>query len=552
MTKRIFRSICLVALAVLTGAMVVIMGALYNYFTGVQRHQLATQTSLAAQAVATEGVAYLESLEQLDLRITWIAADGTVLYDTHSDSDAMENHLEREEVREALAGGTGSSVRFSDTLAEQAVYAAQRLPDGTVLRLSTAQYSTMTLVLGMARPIAFVIAGAVVLALWLAHRLSRSIVKPLNALNLDDPLSNRGEYEEIVPLLRRIDSQQRQLKGQQTELKRKQREFDTVTNNMEEGLVLLNDRSIVLTMNPAAARLIGLNRPYVGINFLTVARMDAIEEVLARAMEGKKAEAQFTLLGREYQVEATPVKTGGAVSGVVLLILDVTEKHQAETQRREFTANVSHELKTPLHAISGYAELLKTGLVRPQDVGSFAENIYTEAQRLIRLVEDILRLSRLDEDTGEEKREPVDLHALAREVMRNLEPTAQKNQVTMHLSGTGTPVTGNRQQLLGIVINLCSNAIKYNRPGGRVDVTVARERERVVLTVADTGIGIAPEHHERIFQRFYRVDKSHSKAVGGTGLGLSIVKHAAMIHNARIELESQPGEGTTIRVVFPA
>ena len=550
MTKRIFRSICFVALAVLMGSLIVIMGALYNYFTGVQHRQLMTQTDLAAQAVAAEGVDYLNHLQIQDTRITWISADGTVLFDSHSNHGEMENHLEREEVLEALETGTGDSVRFSVTLAEQAVYTARRLPDGTVLRMSTSQYSAAMLVLGMARSIIIVLVAAVVLSLWLAHRLSRNIVKPLNALNLEDPLANR-EYEEMMPLLRRIDSQQRQLKAQQTELKRKQREFDAISNNMEEGLVLINDRYIVLTMNPAAARYIGLTRPFVGINFMSVAKLPVFREVLEKALTGQKGEAQFSHLGSEYQIEANPVKTGGAVSGVALLILDITEKHQAETQRREFTANVSHELKTPLHAISGHAELLKSGLVRPQDVESFAGNIYNETQRLIRLVEDILRLSRLDENPVEDRREPVDLHALARETMQNLEPMAQKNQITMHLTGGCFPVMGSRQQLQGIIINLCSNAIKYNRPGGRVDVEVRREPGRVVLSVADTGIGIAPEHHDRIFQRFYRVDKSHSKAVGGTGLGLSIVKHAVMNHNAKIELDSKVGEGTTIRVIFP-
>ena len=551
MTKRIFRSICVVALAVLIGAVVVIMGALYTYFTGVQRRQLTMQASLAAQAVANEGGAYLTSLQDPDTRITWIGADGTVLYDSHSDHDTMENHLQREEVREALETGTGESIRFSATLAEQTVYTARRLPDGTVLRLSMAQYSAAALVLDMAEPIVLVLTAAVILALWLAHRLSRAIVSPLNGLDLDDPLSNQ-EYEEIGPLLRRLESQQRQLKAQETELKRKQREFDAISNNMEEGLVLLNDRFIVLTMNPAAARLIGLNRTFVGINFLSVARESAIEAMLREAVEGKKADIQYSMMGREYQMEANPVKTGGVVSGVVLLILDITEKHQAETQRREFTANVSHELKTPLHAISGYAELMKSGLVRSEDMTGFADRIYSETQRLIRLVEDILRLSRLDENADADRWEPVDLYVLAREAVQNLEPTAAKNHVTMHLTGGSTPVIGSRQQLYGLVLNLCSNAIKYNRPDGRVDVDIRRDDAGPVLTVRDTGIGIAPEHHERIFQRFYRVDKSHSKAVGGTGLGLSIVKHAALNHNARIELESQEGEGTTIRVIFPA
>ena len=538
MTKRIFRAICMVALAVLVGAVVIIMGALYNYFIGVQHAQLAMQTNLAAQAVATEGIGYLESLGEMDVRITWIGVDGSVIHDTHVDSDSMENHLGREEVREAMSSGTGNSVRYSNTMSEQNMYAAQRLPDGSVLRLSMTQYSTMTLVLGMARPIAMVLAVACVLSLWLASSLSRAIVKPLNALNLEDPLENEG-YDEMLPLLRRIDSQQRQLKAQQVELKRKQREFDAVTTNMEEGLVLLNDRCSVLTMNPAAARLIGLSRPFVGVNFLRIARMPAMEDVVRKALDGKRAETEVSILGQTYQVEANPVKSGG----VVLLILDSTEKNLAEIQRREFTANVSHELKTPLHAISGYAELIKTGLVRPEDVEGFAGHIYTETQRLIRLVEDILKLSRLDEQMQPERLEPLDLYVLTRECMENLQPMAHQNQVILELHGASTPFTGNRQQLQGIVTNLCSNAIKYNRPGGRVDVELQREPGQVMLTVADTGIGIAPEHHQRIFQRFYRVDKSHSKAVGGTGLGLSIVKHAVMNHNAKIELESQPDQG---------
>ena len=367
MTRRIFRSICLAALAVLIGAVVVIMGALYSYFSDLQRRQLAMQTSLTSQAVTAEGVGFLEGLTDIDTRITLIDADGSVLYDSHTDSQTMENHLEREEIRQALETGTGYASRYSDTLAEQFIYTAQRLPDGSVLRMSMTQYSTMALVMDMAEPILIIIILAVVLAMWLASRLSRSIVRPLNELNLDDPMAN-SRYEELNPLLRRIDSQQRQLKGQKEELKRKQREFDAVTNSMDEGLVLLNDRGIVLTMNPAAARIMGLSRPFVGINIHSVTQDGVLEAVVDKALAGHRAEAHFSMLGGEYQAEANPVKTSSGVSGVVLLLLDVTEKRRAETQRREFTANVSHELKTPLHAISGYAELMKTGLVRPEDV----------------------------------------------------------------------------------------------------------------------------------------------------------------------------------------
>ena len=550
MTRRIFQSICLAALAVLVGSLVVIIGALYSYFSGLQLQQLAMQTRLTSQAVTAEGIGFLQRLEGIDTRITWIDPEGHVLYDSHTDSIAMENHLEREEIREALENGTGHASRHSDTLAEQLVYTAQRLPDGSVLRLSMAQYSPMSLMMDMAEPILIVIILAVILALWMASRLSRSIVRPLNDLDLDHPLESGG-YEELSPLLRRIDSQQRQLKGQKEELKRKQREYDTVTNNMDEGLVLLNDRATVLTMNPAAARIIGLARPFVGVNFHSAAQEPILEDVVNKALSGCRAEGQFSMLGGEFQVEANPVKTNGGVSGVVLLLLDVTEKRRAETQRREFTANVSHELKTPLHAVSGYAELMKSGMVRKEDVPAFAGNIYTEAQRLIRLVEDILKLSRLDEGASAEKREHLDLYQLVCQTLDEMKHYTSRNSVTLNITGESAPMVGVPGQIRMMVGNLFTNACKYNRPGGTVDVHVSKAYRSVVLTVSDTGIGIPQEHHERIFERFYRVDKSHSKAVGGTGLGLSIVKHAALIHNARIELESQVGKGTTIRVIFP-
>ena len=549
MTRRIFYSICLAAMAVLIGAVVVIMGALYNYFSDLQRKQLAMQTSLTAQAVTVEGVAFLEGVADLDARITFIGPDGSVLYESHTDSQTMVNHLEREEIRQALETGTGYAVRYSDTLAEQFIYTAQRLPDGSVLRLSMTQYSTMSLVMDLVEPILVIIVLAITLALWMASRLAKSIVRPLNELNLDDPMAN-SRYEELTPLLRRIDSQQRQLRGQKEELKRKQREFDAVTNSMDEGLVLLNDRGVVLTMNPAAARIIGLTRPFVGINIHAIDQKDVLEEVVEKALSGRRAEVNFSMLGGEYQAEANPVKTSGGVSGIVLLLLDVTEKRRAETQRREFTANVSHELKTPLHAISGYAELMKSGLVRPEDVMGFAGNIYTEAQRLIRLVEDILKLSRLDEG-ADGKRENLDLYDLVCQTLDEMKHYTSRNSVTLNITGESAPMVGVPGQIRMMVGNLFTNACKYNRPGGRVDVSVSKAYRSVVLSVADTGIGIAEEHQERIFERFYRVDKSHSKAVGGTGLGLSIVKHAALIHNARIELESRPDEGTTIRVIFP-
>lgn len=550
MTKRIFQSICLVAMVVMLASLILIMGALYSYFSQVQLEQLRSETMLTAHAVSNEGSNFFEDLTLTDCRITWIDTDGTVLYDSISQPSEMENHLERDEIQQALKTGYGESTRYSATLMERSLYCARQLPDGTLLRLSIAQNSVFTLVLGMAQPICVVIAVAIVLSFILAFKLAKRVVKPLNELNLDNPMAN-VDYEELTPLLRRIDSQQKQLRYQATELKRKKTEFDTVTGSMSEGLVLLNGKGIILSMNPSAARQLNIDRSCTGKDFFAMTHHSDVQDLVRTALFGKHAEKNVTLPAGNYQVDASPVHSDGMVTGVVLLIIDVTEKQKAETLRREFTANVSHELKTPLHSISGYAELMKSGLVQSQDVGQFSEKIYAETQRLIQLVEDIIRLSRLDEGSEDIKQEQLDLYTLAGEIVNSLLPQAAQAQVNLNLKGSSAMICGFPQQLAAIIGNLCSNSIKYNHPGGSVTVSVTEDADFVTLTVADTGIGIPPEHQERVFERFYRVDKSHSKSVGGTGLGLSIVKHAALIHNAKIELHSFPGEGTTIAVHFP-
>ena len=550
MTKRIFKSILLAALAVFLAAVVLIMGALYTYFSQVQKQQLRNETALIAHAVANEGSSYFEALQTANCRITWIDADGTVLYDSAAAVAELENHLEREEIQQALLTGEGESERYSATLMEVSFYCARKLPDGTVLRLSVAQNTVFTLLLGMGQAVGVVYLAAIALSLLLAYRLSKKIVRPLNELNLEDPLSN-AEYEELTPLLKRIDTQQRQLRQQGIELQRKQFEFDMVTDSMNEGLVLLSGNGIILSMNPAASRLLGMARNCTGKDFLASTPILGVQELVREALFGQHAERIIQLPAGGYQVDASPVRADGRVSGVVLLVLDITEKQRAEAMRREFSANVSHELKTPLHAISGYAELMKSGLVPQQDVAGFSEKIYGEAQRLVRLVEDIIRLSHLDEGGQRMDLEQVDLYALAEEVIGELEHPAQKAQVTLSLEGDRCIVNGYRQLLAAIVMNLCDNAIKYIRPGGTVTVLLQDRQAETVLSVADTGIGIPQEHQTRIFERFYRVDKSHSKAVGGTGLGLSIVKHAAQLHGASPELQSAPGVGTTITVRFP-
>lgn len=550
MTKRIFRSIALVALSVLLATSALAMGVLYSYFSRVQWDQLRVETNLAAQGIAAGGEAYFAGLPAGEHRITWIDADGTVLYDTAGAAAAMENHLNREEVKEALSAGWGEASRQSETLLQHLFYAAKRLPDGSVVRLSCAQDSVVRLVLDMVPPLLAILLLVLGLSLALARRVAQKAVEPLNHMDLDDPLSNE-DCDELTPLLRRIHSQQQELKDQAQTLERRQEEFDTVTTSMNEGLVLLDAHGAILSINGAARRILDAQGECKGESLLTLNRSLAVQELLQSALEGRRSEQVVALQGRDYQLDTTPVFYEEAVSGAVLLIFDVTEKNSAELMRREFTANVSHELRTPLHTISGCAELLCSGLVKPADTADFQHKIYAESQRMIRLVEDIINLSRLDEGAQDMERQAVDLYALAREAVESLASAAEKAHVTVALTGSAAVLTGIPQLLSGIVVNLCDNAIKYNRPGGRVDVRVETQGDTVTLRVKDTGIGIPPEHQARVFERFYRVDKSRSKAVGGTGLGLSIVKHSAMIHNAKLELESTPGIGTTITLRFP-
>lgn len=550
MTKRIFRSVCIVAVVVLFASLALVMGVLYDYFSGSQENQLKTQTDLAAQGIEHEGSSYFDGFDSDELRITWIDKNGKVLFDNKTDASSMENHLEREEVRQAVENGYGKSSRYSETLTEKSLYSAKKLSDGSVLRLSVSQYSVLTLFLGMLRPVLIIALLAVVLALLLAYRLSKNIVTPLNKLNLDSPLSNKV-YEELSPLLKRMDAQQRQLKHQSEELKRKREEFETATENMSEGLIILNEKGVILSINRAAAKMLGLSEDSVGKDIFSEKTSVNLKEPTQIALSGKNKEEVFALRDGNCQLLANPVSTDGKVTGAALLVLDVTEKERAEQMRREFTANVSHELKTPLQTISGYAELLANGMVADKDKTAFSEKIYAEAQRMIRLIEDIIKLSNLDEGAVELTRETVDLYVTAENTVRSLLPAAKKANVTLSLNGENAEIYGIPQLLTAIVYNLCDNAIKYNKDGGTVFVSVKNNAENIVLSVRDTGIGIPKEQQERIFERFYRVDKSHSKEVGGTGLGLSIVKHATKLHDAKITLESEVGKGTEITVIFP-
>ncbi len=550
MTKRIFRTVFVVAISIFIASAVLFMTVLYDYFSGIQQNQLRMQIDLASQGVEDEGLDYLKNLNIKDYRVTWIGTDGKVLYDSISEADEMENHFEREEVKEALSEGYGASSRYSSTLTQRYLYGAKRLPDGTVIRLSVTQNSLLILTLGMLQPIMIIFVIAIILSAFLASRLSKKIVKPLNELNLDKPLDNNG-YDELSPLLRRIDTQQKEISRQSEELRQRQNELEVMTSAMSEGIILLNNRGTVLSINKAAAKLFGTDCFCIGEDIVSINRSLELAQLLNKAKDGEHSERVVELGSGRYQMMASPVISNNIVSGIVLLILDVTEKEKAEQLRREFTANVSHELKTPLHTISGSAELLANGMVKPEDIPIFLKRIYSEAQRMIQLVEDIIRLSHLDEGAEDMKWDMVDLYAVAEETINSLADEAESNGIKFELYGETVLINGIRQLLQEIIYNLCDNAIKYNCRGGSVSVGVKNENEFAVLTITDTGIGIPAEHQERIFERFYRVDKSHSKEIGGTGLGLSIVKHAAKLHNAEIELHSIVNKGTEITIKFP-
>ena len=556
MTKKIFRSILLAAVSVLLASLVIIMGCLYDYYRNVQEKQLRDELRLASYGVEAGGSGYLEQLASpyrfasvADCRLTWIAADGKVLFDTHVPAAEMENHSDRVEIREALAEGESEGVRYSQTLTERTLYCAQRLSDGTVLRISISQLTVFALAMGMLQPILLTAIIAVILSALLAHRMAKSVVAPLNCLDLDRPLENDA-YEELSPLLGRIYQQHRQIEAQLRELQRKTEEFEQITKSMSEGLVLLDRKGVILSINPAAQKIFHAGSSCVGQDFLVVDRDHEINLAIQTALEGEHSEIRAVRNDREVQFDISRITADGAVAGTVLLAFDVTEQAAAERSRREFTDNVSHELKTPLQSIMGSAELLENGLVKQEDVPQFVGVIRTEAARLVTLVEDIIHLSQLDEGIAPAE-EQVNLLELARSAVSALRVRAKERHIDLSVSGENLMVDGVRSFLYEMFYNLIDNAIKYNLDGGRVEVAVSAGEIGATVSVKDTGIGIPPEYQTRVFERFFRVDKSRSKASGGTGLGLSIVKHIAQYHHADLSLHSRIGEGTNISIVFP-
>ena len=548
MTGKIFRSITIVAMTVLLASLVLATSFLHSYFNQTQVDQLKEELSIVAGSVDNAGEEYFNNFNSSIFRFTLVSPEGEVLYDTQANQDEMDNHLKREEIAEALETGTGSSSRYSSTLTEKTFYEATRLKNGNVLRISVSQVTVGALILGMLPAVCAIILVSVVVAIIMSNKMATSIVKPLNELDLEHP-ANNNTYEELTPILTKLNKQHKQIESQLALLREKSDELNQITASMSEGLILLDNKGFVLSMNEAAKKLFGIEHTPVGRDFLTVDRSSEMNRAINKAFEGNRSEFRETRNGNEYQFIINRTESEGKVIGLVILCLDVTDSAFAERNRKEFTANVSHELKTPLQSIIGSAELLENGLVKPEDTGRFIGNIKNEAQRLVSLINDIIRLSQLDED-AEIPTESVDLLEVANEVAEVLSASAAKRQVLVSVDGENCTINGIRRYLYEIIYNLCDNAIRYNKEGGKVNVSVKQDGENTVVTVSDTGIGIPPEHHSRIFERFYRVDKSHSKETGGTGLGLSIVKHAVAYHKGNVKLESAVGEGTTVKIVF--
>ena len=549
MTAKIFRNSMVVGISVFLLSVALFMGMLYQYFGTQLTRELETEAWLVARGVETIGMDYLDGLKTSS-RITWVDQDGTVLYDNMADPSTMENHADREEIQEALLGTQGTAQRESATLSEKTYYVARRLSDGTVIRLASAQHTVVVLLLSMVQPLLVILAVTLILAAVLASRLSKRMIQPILALDLEHP-EECDTYDELSPLLTRIRRQNDTIGGQMELLRQRQQEFEALTENMSEGFVLLDQKGHILSYNSGALRLLGAVAPAAEANVLALDRTDAFRHSVEQVLEGGRNQCRLDRDGRCVQLLADPVFRDNKVAGAVLVLVDVTEREQGEKMRREFTANVSHELKTPLTAISGMAEIISNGMVKPEDIPGFAADIYKESQRLIALVEDIIHLSRLDEGGTDLRREQVDLLELARKTAKRMEPLAKQAGVTLAVAGAPMVVQGVSSVLEEMLYNLCDNAIKYNHRGGTVTLSVVPGEQGGEVTVADNGIGIPAEDQERVFERFYRVDKSHSKEIGGTGLGLSIVKHGAALHDAQVELKSALGEGTTVRLIFP-
>lgn len=548
MTRKIFQSIFSVALVVLFASIGIATSFLYNYYNDSQVRRLKAELTLVADTVNEIGVEYFENFDSAMFRFTVVDADGTVLYDTQAEAGAMDNHAEREEIAEAFRNGTGSSVRNSSTLTEKTFYEAVLLKNGDVLRVSVSQLTVGALILRMLPSIIAIILVAAAVGGILSHAMSRKVTRPLMQLDLEHPSEN-STYEELSPILTKLHRQRKQIKTQTETLHRKSDEFEQVISSMNEGLVLLDEHGMVLSMNTAAKKIFAVKKDIKGSDFLLVDRTSKMSKAIWNALDGNRSEYTEERNGCEYQFNINSIVSDGKVLGAVILVFDITDRAFAERNRQEFTANVTHELKTPLQSIIGSAELLESGLVKPEDTTRFIGNIRKEATRLVSLINDIIRLSQLDEN-NEPATETVELTEIAKEVVEVLAESAAKKNVELTVEGEPQTIFGVRRYIYEIIYNLCDNAIRYNKDDGKAEIKIGKDGGHVFVAVKDTGIGIAPEHHSRIFERFYRVDKSHSKETGGTGLGLSIVKHAVQYHSGKVTLDSETGKGTTVKIVF--
>ena len=553
MKKRIFLTVFATALITVLVSLILLVGVTYRYINEDTRDQLMAQLDYLSQAVDDEGLTYLNQLENNSYRITWIAADGAVLFDNRSNISRMENHADRQEFIDAKAHGVSEIERESETMTTRLMYVAEELSDGSVLRIATNDISVGGVAWMLAVPSVLLILCISLLAWFVARKLSRALVEPLNTLDLDHPLAGEA-YDELVPLLSRIEQQHREIADQRVQLGQQRNEFQTFIDNMLEGLLLLNQSGRILLINRSGRNLMKAMAEEddlaAGEEIIT-SRNSVVDSLLDKAYDGKTSSATIIINSRSYEIHASPVESDEGIHGAVLFYVDVTEKVEAEQLRREFSANVSHELKTPLHSISGCAELMLSGIVKEEDKPRFLKQIYDEAQHMVSLIENIIKISRLDEEADALPVDKVDLYEIAQTVIEQLGNKAASRGIVMDLSGTHVTIKGVKTLLYEMIYNLCDNAIKYNVDDGAISVSVKKTKDAAVVKVKDTGVGISEDQQERIFERFYRVDKSHSRASGGTGLGLSIVKHAAIWHNATIKVKSKLGKGTTFIVRFP-
>ena len=548
MVNKIFRSNFFTSMLILLMSFCLIFGVLFSYFEAQMFTELESEAGYISYAVKNDGIDFINNFNEKGKRITLVSADGSVLADTSANAEELENHADRKEIADALKNGKGTSSRYSDTLMQKTLYYAEKLDDGTILRVSTTQNSVVIILLGLLQPLIIIIVLALIISLFLSYRLSKAIIKPINELDLDNPAANET-YEELTPLLRKISAQKKTISNQIKEAKQKQEEFKLITENMSEGLLIIDKDFNILSYNQAAKTLLDVDEAD-NKSVLSINRSRGFRNTIETALSGERAENDITHDENTYNLIANPVYENEKIIGAVIVIIDITESVKREQLRQEFTSNVSHELKTPLTSISGFAEMMKSGGTPDETVVDFSTSIYDEAQRLITLVSDIMKISEIDEGAVPFEKESVDIYELSKDIVKRLTPIADKRNITINIIGDTAKVYGVRKILDEMIYNLCDNAIKYNKDNGNIDVIINQVGGKTSITVKDTGIGIPAAEQSRVFERFYRVDKSHSKLVGGTGLGLAIVKHGAAFHDAEVSLESTEGKGTSVTITF--